>query len=393
MIEKRQAHQGLPDFKLHDQEHKRGRAQVIRFARNVTLLFVLLLLTGLGRTLSIRWSDGKMLAVRATENSKLHVRVIQPSPSSFEARLTLPGTLQGTQEAQINSRASGYVKALFKDIGAKVKKGEVLATLDIPEVQRQVDEADANFQLAKTSYQRWTRLRAQDVVSQQELDEKTGAYRQTQAIQERLREQLAFGKVVAPFDGIVTRRNANVGDLVNAGNSGNGQALFSLAQTNTLHVYLYVPQDRASLVRVGDSVDIIQTALPDKSIKAHIARTAGAIDLNSRTLQIDVEIANGDQALLPGAYVEVALSFQPSNTLVLPTNTLLLGPSGPQVAVVKEGKVERRSVILGTDYGQMVEVKSGVSVDDQVIINPPDAIVPGQPVVEETSPSKAHPAI
>ena len=391
MIEKRQAHQGLPDFKLHDKEHKRGRAQVIRFARKVTLLFVLLLLTGLGRTLSIRWSDGKMLAVRATENSKLHVRVIRPSPSRFDARLTLPGTLQGTQEAQINSRASGYVKALFKDIGAKVKKGEVMATLDIPEVRRQVDEADANFQLAKTSYERWTRLRAKDVVSQQELDEKTSTYRQTLAIQKRMREQLGFGQVVAPFDGVVTRRNVNVGDLVNAGNSG--QALFSIAQTNTLHVYFYVPQDRATLVRVGDSVDIIQTALPDKSIKAHIARTAGAIDLNSRTLQIDVEISNGDLALLPGAYVEVVLYFKPSDNLVLPTNTLLFGTSGAQVAVVKEGKVERRSVILGTDYGQMVEVKSGVSVDDHVIENPPDAIVPGQPVVEETSPSKAHPGI
>jgi RND family efflux transporter MFP subunit len=321
----------------------------------------------------------------------LHVRVIRPSPSRFDARLTLPGTLQGTQEAQINSRASGYVKALFKDIGAKVKKGEVMATLDIPEVRRQVDEADANFQLAKTSYERWTRLRAKDVVSQQELDEKTSTYRQTLAIQKRMREQLGFGQVVAPFDGVVTRRNVNVGDLVNAGNSG--QALFSIAQTNTLHVYFYVPQDRATLVRVGDSVDIIQTALPDKSIKAHIARTAGAIDLNSRTLQIDVEISNGDLALLPGAYVEVVLYFKPSDNLVLPTNTLLFGTSGAQVAVVKEGKVERRSVILGTDYGQMVEVKSGVSVDDHVIENPPDAIVPGQPVVEETSPSKAHPGI
>ncbi|MBV5328463.1 MAG: biotin/lipoyl-binding protein, partial [Chlorobium sp.] len=176
MIEKRQAHQGLPDFKLYDKEHKRGRAKVVRFARNVALVFVLLLLTGLGRTLFIRWSEGKVLEVRATENSRLHVRVIRPSPSHFDARLTLPGTLQGTQEAQINSRASGYVKALFKDIGAKVKKGEVMATLDIPEVKRQVDEADANFQLAKTSYERWTRLRAKDVVSQQELDEKTSTY-------------------------------------------------------------------------------------------------------------------------------------------------------------------------------------------------------------------------
>ena len=194
---------------------------------------------------------------------------------------------------------------------------------------------------------------------------------------------MSFGQVVAPFDGIVTRRNANVGDLVNAGSSGSGQALFTIAQTNKLHVYFYVPQDRASLVRIGDSVDIVQSAQPDKPIIAQIARTAGAIDLNSRTLQIDVEIPNDDYALLPGAYVEVALNLKSNGNLVLPTNTLLFGAAGAQVAIIKDGKVERQNVKLGTDYGQLVEVKSGVAAEDQVIVNPPDAITTGQPVVVE----------
>jgi len=383
MTEKRHVHQGLPDFKLHDPEHNRGRDKVIRFVRLATLVVIILLLVGLARSLFTRWSDGSVLEARAVENSLLHVRVIQPSPSRFNARLTLPGTLQGSQEAQINARASGYVKALFKDIGSAVKKGDLLAKLDIPEIKRQVDEAEANFQLAKTAYERWVRMRAEDVVSQQELDEKTSAYRQTQAIQERMREQLSFGQVVAPFDGIVTRRNANVGDLVNAGSSGSGQALFTIAQTNKLHVYFYVPQDRASLVRIGDSVDIVQSAQPDKPIIAQIARTAGAIDLNSRTLQIDVEIPNDDYALLPGAYVEVALNLKSNGNLVLPTNTLLFGAAGAQVAIIKDGKVERQNVKLGTDYGQLVEVKSGVAAEDQVIVNPPDAITTGQPVVVE----------
>jgi len=383
MTEKRHVHQGLPDFKLHDPEHNRGRDKVIRFVRLVTLVVIILLLVGLARSLFTRWADGNVLEARAVENSLLHVRVIQPSPSRFDARLTLPGTLQGSQEAQINARVSGYVKALFKDIGSTVKKGELLAKLDIPEVKRQVDEAEANFQLAKIAYDRWVRMRAEDVVSQQELDEKTNAYRQTQAIQERMREQLSFGQVVAPFEGIVTRRNANVGDLVNAGSSGSGQALFTIAQTNKLHVYFYVPQDRASLVRIGDSVDIVRSAQPDKPIKAQIARTAGAIDLNSRTLQIDVEIPNDDYALLPGAYVEVALNLKSNGNLVLPTNTLLFGAAGAQVAIIKDGKVERQIVKLGTDYGQLVEVKSGVTAEDQVIVNPPDAITTGQPVVVE----------
>ena len=324
-----------------------------------------------------------MLEARAAENAIMYVHVVQPRQEQADGRLTLPGTLQGIFEAQLYARTTGYVKHWFKDIGAPVKKGEVLATLDIPEVSRQVDEAEANFQLAKIAFERWTRLRADDAVAQQELDEKTSAYRQAEAVLQRLRLQLAFGQVLAPFDGTVTRRNVNVGDLVNAGNGGTAQAMFAMAQTDKLHVYAYVPQDRATQVGVGDSVVIVEARRPDKPIRARIARTAGAIDLNSRTLQIDIEVPNPQHALLPGSYVEVILEIKASNTLVLPTNTLLFGAAGTQVAVVKDGKVERRNVSLGTDYGQVVEITTGVSAGDQVIINPPDSIAPNQAVVVE----------
>jgi len=382
MTEERHAHQGLPDLKLLDPEHHRTRGSVVRTACLLALIVVVLLLLGLGRTLFVRWSESHVLEARAAENAVLHVRVIQPRREQGDGRLTLPGTLQGTQEAQIYARTTGYVKQWFKDIGAPVKKGEVLATLDIPEVNRQVEEASANYQLAKTAYERWNRLRREDAVSQQELDEKTSAYRQTEAVLQRLRQQLAFGQVVAPFDGTVTRRNVNMGDLVNAGNGGSAQAMFSMAQTDKLHVYAYVPQDRAAQVRVGDAVDILQASAPDKPVKARIARSANAIDLNSRTLQVDIEIPNPQHSLLPGSYVEVALMLKAGETLVLPTNTLLFGAAGPQVALVKDGKV--------------VEIKTGVTADDQVIVNPPDAIAPEQAVAVEAvvpaTPAAAKPA-
>ena len=353
----------------------------------ITIVIVLLMILGLGRTLYGRWAFGDVLAARAQESVLQHVLVIKPAPAAQNAsntRLALPGTLQGINEALIYSRVNGYVKQWFKDIGDTVKKGDVLAVLDIPEVNRQVDEATATYQLTKTAFERWTRLRAQDAVSQQELDEKTGAFRQAEAVLKRLRDQLNYGTVVAPFDGTVIKRNINVGDLVNAGNAGAAQAMFSMAHTDNLHVYVYVPQDRTAQIKVGDQVEILRANAPDRRITGRIARTAGAIDTATRTLQVDVEVPNPNRDLLPGSYVEVAMKIDSSGTLVLPTNTLLFGAGGPFVAVVKDGKVTRTKVTLGIDFGSMVEVRSGVTTEDEIILNPPDAIIDGQQVIIET---------
>lgn len=387
MTEQRHAHQGLPDFKLHDAEHAASRRGVVRFAFRFALVVVLVLLAGLGRTLFVRWSDGQALAARATENATLHVRVIEPGSASPDERLTLPGTLLGIQEAQIYARTSGYVGKLQHNIGERVRKGELLAQLNTPELDRQVEEAGATFRLAKTAYERWSQLRKDNAVSQQELDEKTAAYRQSEAALQRLREQQEFGRIVAPFDGIVTRRNINVGDLVNAGNGGSPQALFALSETRRLHTYVYVPQNLAGFIHVGDSVDIRQADRPDRPLKARIARTAGAIDLATRTLQVDIEIDNADHALLPGSYVDVVLKAVAGGGLTLPTNTLLFSGAGPQVAVVVDGKIVRKAVALGTDYGRVVVIKSGVAAGDQVVVNPPDSIADGQATVIESPPA------
>jgi RND family efflux transporter MFP subunit len=357
----------------------------------VVLIFLLL---GMGKTLHSRWSYADVLAQRSEEAAQLHVLVTQPivpNPNNPNLRLVLPGTLLGINEALIHARVNGYVKEWRKDIGDNVKQGETLAVLDIPEINRQVDEASANFQLAKTAYERWRKLRAQDAVSQQELDEKTAVYRQSEAVLKRLKQLQDFGTVVAPFSGRVTKRNVNMGDLVNSGNVGTAQAMFAMARVDRLHVYAYLPQDRVSQIKVGDKVDVYQPSTPDKIVEGRIARTAGAIDMQTRTLQVDVEIDNADNALMPGTYVEIAFKMTPGNNLLIPTNTLIFGAGGPYVATVKNDEVTRKKVTLGTDFGMQVEVRSGVTKEDWLILNPLDSVTDGQRVIVQIAKPPAAP--
>ena len=381
MTDQRHTRQGLPPFHLHQAFESNGRSKVVRTMRIVTVVVIALLLLGLGRTLLARRANAEVLAARAAESTVLQVSVVLPKSGAYESKLTLPGSLQGIYQAQIYARTNGYVRQWYKDIGQSVKKGETLATLDIPEVNRQVEEASANFELAKIAFDRWSKLRAQEAVSQQEYDEKAGAYRQTEAVLKRLREQQGFGKIVAPFDGIVTQRNVDNGDLVNAGNGGAGQGMFALAQIDRLRVYVYVPQDRATRVHVGDSVDILRAEAADKPAQGRIVRSAGAIDPRTRTLQIEIQIPNASHGLLPGAYVDVALTVKSAGGLILPTNTLLFGAAGSKVAIVAaDGKIRLQTVAIGTDYGHDVEIKAGLKPGDKVIINQPDSIRDGQTV-------------
>ena len=370
-------------------ESPEQRRKTIRSARNATLLALLVLLCALVHTLLLRSSNEEALAARAAENTVMHVRVTYATQST-ETRLTLPGTLQASLDARINARASGYVTALYKDIGDVVRKGELLATIDIPEVKRQVDEADANYRLAKSDYERWYRLRDADAVSAQELDEKTRAYRQSEAVLKRMRAQLAFGQVVAPFSGIVTRRTVHVGELVTSDSPADGAGLFTIARTSSLHVYLYLPEHSAERVHPGDKVELVLADRHNKPITARITRSAGAIDSATHSLQVEVELENVDHALLPGSYVEASLRIPPNDNLLLPTNTLLFSAAGPEVAVVKNGTVQRQGVSLGTDFGRMVEIKRGVTEADAVIVNPSDVIVDGQAVLVEKAPVGKH---
>lgn len=387
MTEERHAHQGMPEFHKQGPDQDLSRSKVLK--KTKLFVFVLLLLMGFGlaKTLFTRWSYGDVLAQRAEQNTVMHVLVTKPAPPAAtgpNTKLVLPGTLLGINESQIYARVNGYVKQWLKDIGETAKKGETLAILDIPEVNKQVEEASANFQLAKTAYERWKRLRVEDAVSQQELDEKTALFKQTEAVLKRLRDLQSFGTVVAPFDGKITRRNVNMGDLVNAGNVGTAQSLFSMANVEKLHVYVYLPQDRVGQIKVGDEVSITQSNSPDKPVKGRIARTAGAIDTNTRSLQVDIEVPNDNGILMPGAYVEATLNIAIGKQLLIPTNSLIFGAGGPFVATVKDNKILKKKVSLGIDYGMQVEIRAGVTLDDDIILNPLDSITDGQVVKIET---------
>jgi RND family efflux transporter MFP subunit len=372
-------------FEINPQDHKSS------FRKVKATLFgvILLLIAGLMIHFFLKAQHQKQLVIRAETNSIVYVQTTKINKDANNFGITLPSTVQGINEAQIYARANGYVKKWFKDIGTTVKKGDLLAELDIPEVEKQVEEASTNYELAKKAYERWKNLREQDAVSQQEFDEKLNAFRQTDAVLKRLQKQFEFREVRAPFDGIITKRNINVGDLVNSGNSGVASSLFSISQNKQLKLYAYVPQNMSDLVTVGTPVEVSLNENPDAKIKAIVSKIASAVDTSTRTMQVEILLPE-KTSLLPGLYVEVNFKLRNDHRIVIPTKTLLFAVNGINVAVVNNGVVKRKKVVLGIDYGQNVEIKSGISTEDEIIMNPPDSILDGQKVVvQNTSENKS----
>jgi RND family efflux transporter MFP subunit len=340
---------------------------------------------------------------RSTElHSKVYVSTTTPTASADGLPVTLPGTLQGVTEATMYARSSGYVIRWTRDIGASVKKGELLAEITAPEVDQQLHQAEAtraqtaaSAALAKSTAERWQSLREKDAVTQQDLDERLSAYKQAEsdlaaaeANVARLRSMLGFNRVVAPFDGVVTRRNIDVGDLVDAGNGGGaGRALFSMAQIDPLRLYVYVPQTYASQIKTGDPVTVTIAERVGEQYQGTIARTARAIDTATRTMQVEIRVPNPDGVLIAGSYVQVLLPIKGDNTgLVVPTNALLFRPEGSFVAVVDpQGRVRLSLVKLGTDFGTMVQVRSGLHASDRIVLNPADSLTNGDVVTLATA--------
>ncbi|SNX28707.1 RND family efflux transporter, MFP subunit [Polynucleobacter meluiroseus] len=400
MTDERHANRGLPTKDLHGPEHDlERRKRILRTARITLIAIGVILCLGLLRILVLYLLNISSLADRAEQNNVMYVQVVSASSGKPDANMTLPSTVESYNVTLVYARTPGYVKEWFKDIGTPVKQGDVLAILETPELNKQVEEAQATFNLSKVVYERWKLLRQEDAVSQQELDEKTSAYKQATANFQRIKELLKFGKIVAPFDGIVSRRNVNVGDLVNSGNGGSAQALFGVSQLKNLHTYVYVPQTRSGSVTIGQEVKIFKPEAPDKIVKGKIAHTAGVIDVGTRTLQVDIRIPDEQSFFLPGSFVEVSLPLDNQDRLVLPTNTLMFGSAGPQVAVVQEGKALRKSVSLGVNYGRSIEITGGLEAGEQVIVNPVDSIANGQlvsvvvpaPPVETAKPATQSP--
>jgi len=371
-------------------------SMILKRAKLAAGAIVTMLVLGGMVVLVLRIFQANALESATAVHARQYVNTVRPEAASGGRPITLPGTLQGFIEATVYARSSGYLVRWTKDIGAPVTKGELLAEITAPEIDEQLNQAEAaraqaasSAALAKSTADRWQSLRQKDAVTQQELDERLSAYNQAQANLNaadanaaRLRNLQAFQRVVAPFNGVLTRRDVDVGDLIDAGNGGAGKALFSVAQVDPLRLYVYVPQAYAHQVKVGETVTVTLAERPGEQYQGTIARTANAIDTTTRTMQVEVRVPNPKSALMPGSYVQVQLPIETDTAaLVVPNNVLLFRPDGPRVALVDgDGRVHLSPVKLGTDFGNSVAVLSGLAANDRVIVNPADALADGDVV-------------
>ena len=369
------------------------------------LLRIVLILLLLAAALAIAYGVYRGIQSRVNADSSLKretfeaavdtVSVIHPKPQSLAENVVLPGNVQAYVATPIFARINGYLKKWYFDIGAKVKTGQLLADIDAPEVDQQLDQAradlntaKANQQLAQTTAARYESLLKTDSVSRQDMEDKAGDLAAKRAIVDsassnvrRLEETQKFEKVYAPFDGVITARNIDIGALINAGANSPGKELFDLASTGVLRVYVNVPQTDARTATPGNSADITLAEFPGRHFPGKIVRTAEAIDPVSRTLLTEVDVDNPTGELLPGAYVTVHMKLASKIApVVLPVNTLVFRSEGLQVAVVRDGKAILVPVVMGRDFGNQVEILSGVTTQDLVILNPADSLTSGAQV-------------
>jgi RND family efflux transporter MFP subunit len=326
------------------------------------------------------------------------VVVIHPKPSGETEEIVLPGNILAFTDTPIFSRTNGYLKSWKVDLGAHVKTGELLAEIETPEVDQQLSQAradlataDANLALSQSTAIRYEALLKSDSVAKQDVDEKLGDLNAKKAILDsasynvkRLEQTQGFQKVYAPFDGVITARNTDIGALINAGSgttSSNGRELFHESATGTLRVYVNVPQTYARAARVGSSADLTFNEIPGRKFRGTLVRTADSIDMASRTLLTEVDVDNTKGELLSGAYVSVHIKLpSKAQTVTIPVNTLIFRSEGLRVAVVRDGQAQLTPFIMGRDFGGQVEVLGGITPKDSVIVNPSDSLTSGTPV-------------
>jgi multidrug efflux system membrane fusion protein len=361
----------------------------------VGVLLLVLLFAG-ALTLWDHVSHERALAKETEIETVPTVAVVYPLSEKPDEDLVLPGSLQAFEESPIYARTSGYLVRWYKDIGSRVTKGELLAKIDTPEVDQELNQTRAarlqilaQMDLAKISADRWENLRKTDSVSAQEADQYTSGYQQSKAnlaaadANVRRLEQLeGFKDVYAPFSGVLTRRNVDPGALINAGAGAAGRELFDIAQVDPLRVYTSVPQAYAPFIKVGAKTTITLQEFPGQKFFGRVARTAEAIDPATRTLLTEVDVPNKDGRLLPGSFGEVHFAVGSGvNKVTVPVNAMLFRAEGARVAVIGPGsKIQLRPINIGRDYGATLEVLGGVSPTDQVVINPADSLEDGQQV-------------
>ncbi|HEY8027498.1 MAG TPA: efflux RND transporter periplasmic adaptor subunit [Burkholderiaceae bacterium] len=404
MSEKRHSALGIHGDDAHAVHHPH-RGPILKRAKLIGAGIIVLLLAGAAVNIGLRVAHAHALEKANAEEGKVYVQTTQAKGGAGNEALTLPGTLQGMIESPIYARSSGYVLRWNADIGTRVTKGQVLAEIDTPEVDQQLAQAiaaraqaAANLDLAKTSAERWIALRKKDAVTEQELTERTSAYTQAQANlaaaqanEKRLQRLKEFKNVTAPFAGVITHRSVEVGDLIDAGNGGAGRALFTLAQVDSLRVYVYVPQTYAQRIKVGDKVKVTQTELAGQEFQGSVARTAGAIDAATRTMQIEVDLPNHENKLLAGAFVQVALPINgASNILIVPSNVILFRPEGTRIAVVDStGHIKLHPVKIGHDLGNTLEIVDGIAANETLVLNPADSLADNDVVIAQQASAEA----
>jgi RND family efflux transporter MFP subunit len=342
-------------------------------------------------------SRARALAVVASETRDLAiptVEVVAPTPGAPQEEVVLPGTMQPLSDAPIYARTNGYVRKWYVDIGARVQVGQLLADIDTPEVDRQLDQAhadlstaEANLRLAQTTAERYRDLMKTDSISHQDLDNANGALEARQATVEaaranvkRLDQLHAFGRIEAPFAGVVTARNIDVGALIDSGS--NAKELFHIAAVQRLRVFVNVPETYSRSAKPGLQADITLAEFPGRRFTGVLARTSESIDVSSRTLLTEFDVDNAKGELLAGSYADVHLKLGTESTAyTLPVNAVIFGSEGLHVATLGAGDVVAITPItLGRDYGNTVEVLSGLSGQERVIVNAPDSIADGQVV-------------
>jgi RND family efflux transporter MFP subunit len=336
------------------------------------------------------------LKVETAQVARQAVSVVSPKRTAPAQEIILPGNVQPFITSPIYSRTNGYLRKWYFDIGAHVKQGQLLAVIETPEVDQQLEQsisnlntAKANLALAEITMNRYQGLVKDNAVAQQLVDNAVGSYnanKATVAANEanvrQLQAMQSFEKIYAPFNGVITARNIDIGDLINSGSSGGVKTdLFHMAQPGTLRVYVNVPEEYSQGVKTGMTADLSLAEFPGRKIQGKLVRTADAINMTTRTLLIEVDVDNPSGTLLTGSYAEVHIAVpSQASTFLLPVNTLIFRSEGLRVGVVRDGKVALIAVTPGHDFGNEIEIVSGLKPDDQVIINPPDSIVSGQDV-------------
>jgi RND family efflux transporter MFP subunit len=364
-------------------------------ARFALLALLLLVIAG-GFSVARRYSDRQVLARETEKLAVPTVAVVKPAIEPASEELTLPAQLQAYVESSIYSRTNGYLLRWHRDIGSHVRKGELLAEIDTPEVDQELSQAraarqqiEAQAQMAKISADRWASLRKSDSVSQQEADQQASAYTQAQAnlaasdaSVRRLEQLESFKRIYAPFSGVVTRRNTDVGALIASGSAGQGKELFVVAQVDPLRVYVSVPQTNAPYIHKGMVANIELREYPGQKFSGKVVRTADVIDPATRTLLTEIDVPNPNGRLMPGSFAQVRFKVAVQTTRIsIPVNTILFRPEGPRVAVVgADQRVHLKAIVIGRDFGLKIEVLEGVGSEDRLVANPADSLEDGQQV-------------